>query len=209
MAIDRLPSPGAGIPTSTVTAKGDLIAGTANNAVSRLAVGTNGYTLVADSAEATGLKWAAPAGGSSFVGVMTYNAYPTTQSISANTATSVNFGNESFDTDGFHSTSSNTSRLTVPSGKAGYYLITGSVQYEAGGSQSKQAFIRKNGTAINNGTDMDGSDGSSSIGYKGSRITTIANLAVGDYVEFAVFSDTATTVTNYNNGSFGMYLIGV
>ena len=63
MAIDRLPSPGAGIPTSTVTAKGDLIVGTANNAVSRLGVGANGTTLVADSAEATGLKWATPATG--------------------------------------------------------------------------------------------------------------------------------------------------
>jgi hypothetical protein len=63
MSISRLPSPGAGIPTSTVTAKGDLIAGTANNAVSRLAVGTNGYTLVADSSASTGLAWSAPAGG--------------------------------------------------------------------------------------------------------------------------------------------------
>ena len=63
MAIDRLPSPGAGIPTSTVTAKGDLIAGTANNAVSRLAVGADGTTLVADSSTSTGLKWATAAGG--------------------------------------------------------------------------------------------------------------------------------------------------
>lgn len=63
MAIDRLPSPGAGIPTSTVTAKGDLIVGTANNAVSRLGVGANGTTLVADSAEATGLKWATASSG--------------------------------------------------------------------------------------------------------------------------------------------------
>ena len=54
---------GAAIAKATVDAKGDLIAGTADNTVARLAVGTNGHTLVADSAEATGLKWAAPAGG--------------------------------------------------------------------------------------------------------------------------------------------------
>lgn len=47
------------ISSSLVDAKGDLIVATADNTVSRLAVGTNGYGLVADSAEASGLKWAA------------------------------------------------------------------------------------------------------------------------------------------------------
>ena len=48
---------------TAIDAKGDLIAGTGADAFSRLAVGTNGYLLTADSAEATGLKWAAAAGG--------------------------------------------------------------------------------------------------------------------------------------------------
>jgi hypothetical protein len=42
-----------------VNAKGDLIVATADNAISRLGVGTNGHLLTADSAEATGVKWAA------------------------------------------------------------------------------------------------------------------------------------------------------
>ena len=43
-------------------AKGDLLVGTADNAVARLAVGaTNGHVLTVDSNEATGLKYAAPA----------------------------------------------------------------------------------------------------------------------------------------------------
>lgn len=42
-----------------VDAKGDILVGTADNVVSRLAVGTNGHALVADSVEATGVKWAA------------------------------------------------------------------------------------------------------------------------------------------------------
>jgi len=48
---------------TAIDAKGDLVVGTGADTFSRLAVGTNGYTLVADSAEATGLKWAAPSGG--------------------------------------------------------------------------------------------------------------------------------------------------
>jgi hypothetical protein len=49
---------------TAIDAKGDLVVGTGADTFSKLTVGTNGHTLVADSAEATGLKWAAPAGGS-------------------------------------------------------------------------------------------------------------------------------------------------
>lgn len=48
---------------TAIDAKGDLVAGTAADAFARLAVGTNGQVLTADSAEATGLKWATAAGG--------------------------------------------------------------------------------------------------------------------------------------------------
>jgi hypothetical protein len=41
-------------------AKGDLLVGTADNAISKLTVGQNNYILTADSAETTGVKWAAP-----------------------------------------------------------------------------------------------------------------------------------------------------
>lgn len=51
------------IQASIIDAKGDLIAGTANDTVARLPIGTNGQILTADSAQSTGIKWAdAPAG---------------------------------------------------------------------------------------------------------------------------------------------------
>ena len=46
---------------TTIDAKGDLIAGTADNAFARLAVGSNGETIVADSSTSTGLRYQAPA----------------------------------------------------------------------------------------------------------------------------------------------------
>lgn len=49
----------AAIPASIVDAKGDLILATAADTVARLAVGTNGQILTADSTTATGVKWAA------------------------------------------------------------------------------------------------------------------------------------------------------
>ena len=45
--------------TETIDAKGDLLVGAADNAVDRLAVGTNEHRLVADSAQTTGLKYVA------------------------------------------------------------------------------------------------------------------------------------------------------
>jgi hypothetical protein len=49
---------------TAVDAKGDLIVGTGADTFSRLAVGgTDGHTLQVDSSTATGLKWAASAGG--------------------------------------------------------------------------------------------------------------------------------------------------
>jgi len=51
------------VQRSLVDAKGDLLAATADNTLARLAVGTNGHVLTADSAEAAGVKWAAAAGG--------------------------------------------------------------------------------------------------------------------------------------------------
>lgn len=54
----------AQIPDSIVDAKGDLISATADNTPARLASSAvNGDVLTVDTSTATGLKWAAPAGG--------------------------------------------------------------------------------------------------------------------------------------------------
>lgn len=53
------------IQNTIVDAKGDLISASGNDVPARLAVGSNGQTLVPDSAVSTGLKWSnnAPMGG--------------------------------------------------------------------------------------------------------------------------------------------------
>jgi hypothetical protein len=66
MTTGRLPSVEGGIQPTIVDAKGDIIAATAADTPARLAVGANDTVLTADSSTATGLKWAAAAGGANF-----------------------------------------------------------------------------------------------------------------------------------------------
>ena len=72
-----------------VDAKGDLIAATAADAVARLSVGANNTVLTADSAEATGMKWAAAAAGGKLLQVVQANI-TTTATIATLTQTDTN-----------------------------------------------------------------------------------------------------------------------
>jgi len=50
------------IDKTSINAKGDILAGTANDTIGRLGVGTNGQILTADSTQTTGLAWTTSSG---------------------------------------------------------------------------------------------------------------------------------------------------
>jgi hypothetical protein len=54
------------ISKTTINAKGDLLAGTANDTIARVGVGTNGTVLIADSNATAGVKWDTPAPSETF-----------------------------------------------------------------------------------------------------------------------------------------------
>jgi len=70
------------IQNAIVDAKGDLISATAADTPARLAVGTNGQVLTADSSTATGLKWATPSAGTT---VKLYTATPASDFTTSST----------------------------------------------------------------------------------------------------------------------------
>jgi hypothetical protein len=187
---------------TAIDAKGDLIAGTGADAFSRLAVGTNGQVLTADSTAATGIKWASA--GSAFSGVMCTQSNSVSTSFLGFTATRLDFPAESFDTDGFHSTSSNTSRITIPSGKAGKYLFTGSWRFNTTTTSMSRLYIYKNGAAITAGMEsgifnqMTTVSSGSSVTLNGS---IVLDAAVGDYFELFV----AQGNTDLTNGWWGYF----
>jgi hypothetical protein len=178
------------IQNAIVDAKGDLIGATAADTPARLAVGANNTVLTADSAEATGLKWAAPTSPTQ-KNVSIYNtAY---QSIPNNTDTIITYNSENFDTDSFHSTVTNTSRITVP--LAGKYLLTVSIGFAANGTGYRFATIKKNGTAF---APLDIRTSPSAVYDVQLNNSVTVNAAANDYFELQVFQNSGG---NLNAGS--------
>jgi hypothetical protein len=58
--------------------KGDLVGGTGADTAAKLAIGTNGDVLIADSSEATGMKWASPDVAGAEYGLLTLSVNQTT-----------------------------------------------------------------------------------------------------------------------------------
>lgn len=77
------------IQNAIIDAKGDLIVGTAADTPARLAVGTNGHVLTADSTQTSGMKWAAAAGGGKLL-QMVSATITTDTSITATSFTDTN-----------------------------------------------------------------------------------------------------------------------
>ena len=187
------------IQNTIVDAKADLITATAADTPARLAVGANGTVLTADSAEATGLKWAAPSA-PGFVGASAYRS--TTLSLTADTTVIVTYANESYDTNGFHSTSADTSRMTVPSGKAGKYLCIANM-FATGGSSRMIIYPYKNGANV--GGSPNWSYVFDNRGYGNAGAITgswVMDLAVADYVEVGIYSATNTATLQESTFQF-------
>lgn len=183
---------GGGGLSSPLTTKGDVWGYSTTNA--RVPVGTNGQVLTADSAEATGVKWATASSGASFSGARAWASG--TQNINTATGTALTWNSESFDTSSYHSTSTNTSRLTVPS--TGYYTMSGLCMFNVNGTGVRILECKKNG--------------STGVAYVEEAATTLAATAstvqltavvyatAGDYFELVAYQNSGSTISTYVGG---------
>ena len=163
-----------------ITTAGDLIYGTAADTVARLGIGTAGQVLKVNSG-ATAPEWGSVSSSPSFVGCsLTKSA---AQTITNNSSTALTFNTETFDTDGFHDNSTNTSRITIPSGKGGKYLFVMTMCWTTNATGERLTTLKKNGGFHKYTWQMGGISG----GYIFNPSSVIVDATAGDYFEMFGF----------------------
>jgi len=186
------------------TAKGDLFPASDASTLTRLAVGSNGLSLVADSSASTGIKWGYP----NAHGCYLRQSAAGGTAIANNTNTAILFDTENFDTDAFHSTSTNTSRITIPSGLAGKYLVTWQGNWASNATGRRSINLYGNGVAIRYSPEVNGT----STSFPGNQGSVVLDLAVGDYLELFAVQTSGGSLTLYAdapNGFFSVMYLGV
>jgi len=170
------------------------------NTNTRLAIGTTGQVLSVAAGVPT---WTTPSA-SGFVGVKVFKS--ATQSLSNATFTVSTFDSESFDTDGFHDNSVDNSRLTVPAGKAGKYLVYFATTFQSNNVGQRQVQIILN---AGGGTTFVTIGVSSYLGQ--TQGTTVLDLAVADFIELNCYQDSGGPLNingTANATYFGMNYLG-
>ena len=178
----------AAVPKSTVTTAGDVIYATGSAAVTRLGIGTAGQVLQVNSG-ATAPEWTTPAAGATLVGCSLKRS--TNLTVSNSTWTTVTYDQENYDTNTFHSTSTDTSRITIPSGKGGKYQILANITWNTSAVGERYLSLLKNGSEVFRtflGVPT-------SLGQITSSLATIEALAVSDYIEIRILQTSGGNLT--------------
>ena len=182
-AITTTAANAAYVPKTLTTTKGDIITATAANTPARLGVGTDAQILVADSTASTGLKWATPASGASFAGTSVYKT--ANQAITNATATVLTWNAELLDVGGYHDNATNNSRITIPSGKAGYYMFQAKISFIANATGQRSIFLFVNGGA--NAVCRADQSSSSTTENQTVFFSQLYSCSVGDYFEVKAY----------------------
>ena len=181
------------VAKALTTTTGDIIYASAANTPARLGIGSSAQVLSVSG----GIPAWTTASTEPYVGVSCY-IQGTSIAYTDSVARSLPFVTESFDTNTFHDNSTNTTRITIPSGYSGKYLIDMSFGCDTAGTFGN-INLYKNGANITtigvDGGKVGGASGMTS-NYFVARANPVISLTAGDYIEFYItFSSTATTGT--------------
>lgn len=106
------------------------------------------------------------------------------QSVATSTVTPIQFGAELYDNRGIHSTTYSNSKIIIPSGMGGLYIMTGVFSMVQSGTGYQTAAWRFNGTPTYEGR----SDKVANAGVQLSNIATyMVEVPAGEYFELIAF----------------------
>lgn len=185
-----------GAGTCTVTA-GTATVNKATNASLALAQYQGGTLYFVSASSAIFFPFdVGSAASSSAVGVSLYNT--TDQTVNNNATTLIAWNSETFDTDGFHDTATNNSRITIPSGKAGKYLLNVIITWQGNTTGNRRIIVYKNGAQITTNTTtihsvVDTGTANSNTNFH----TNVLDLAVGDYIQIYVFQNSGGALSAF------------
>jgi hypothetical protein len=182
-------------PSGTVTAPGVAVGATG---VGMYSSGTNALELGTNGTKALGIDSTQFIDSPTQPRCVVY-ANAVTQSLANNTATAIQFNAEDVDTpSGMHDTAVNNTRITIPAGGDGLYLIYGTVQYANNGTGIRRAWVQKNGTTALNSATITTADGTSNTQ---TSTTAIAVLAATDYVELMGQQNSTAALNTSTSGT--------
>jgi len=186
------------VEKSTLTTTGDIYYASTASTPARLGIGSSGQVLTVSGGIPS---WAAPS--TTFVGCRLTQS--TSLAINNETWSALNWDGETFDTHGFHDNSTNNTRITIPSGKAGYYQFYGNATIQSTNTTTviNQQFY-KNGSAVPVPYIRTGG-----VGYDSVMISTVLNLSVGEYIEHYLWQNSGGQRQIQNGFShFGCIYLG-
>jgi hypothetical protein len=140
--------------------------------------------LTADLADLRSTVLARTAGvdAAAFVGARAYRA--TAFNVPNAAFTAIPLNGETFDTGTLHDTSTNPSRITVPTD--GHYIAAGVIRYQAGAGNFRLVGIYRNGSQI-------ATNWTSGAGL-GVPVADIVPCSAGDYLELYGYQDTGAAL---------------
>ena len=175
------------IQNAIVDAKGDLIAATANDTPARLAVGTNGQVLTADSTASTGLKWS------------TVSSGKIVQVVTASYATQANSSTSTYADTGLTASITPTSAsntILVMISQNGVFKVTGNTGVDLRLLRGATTIAQLGQDIANNASTNRNSIGTVGIDYLDSPATT---SSVTYKTQFASNGAVATATVQHND----------
>ena len=171
---------------SPLPTRGDILyssSGTVTGA--RLGVGNANEVLTSDG---TDVAWAAASGGG-LKGCRVYNNAD--QVAGTGAVVELTWNSETFDTNSFHDTSSNTGRITIPSGEGGKYVFWTNLMPQARSAGQVAVIMRVNGADAAWSKWDNPNDGWSICFWD------VMDLSAADYVQVFIVQDSGSDVTFY------------